>query len=140
VVAADVPVELTLPSGSTLSGTTDLTGHAVFAIPDAEPDTGTVITRVADQTLSAAFFKTTESCVRQRDEIFARVIVAPAEQRLQLLRAMPTECGDAHSRAWSLAATAALEAVGLRCESIKSLVGEVQNHRSRSVQRCRLRT
>jgi hypothetical protein len=125
-VDANVAVELTLPSGSVLSGTTDVAGHAVFAISETEPDDGTVTARVTDQARSTAFFKTTTACEREREEIYSHAIAEPTvEQRVQSLHAVPAACGDAREHAWSLTATAALEAVALRCESIAGLAREV---------------
>jgi hypothetical protein len=126
-VAANVPVELTLPSGAVLQGATGPDGRASFVIPAAEPDDGTAITRVADQTRSTAFYRTTSGCARARDRLFARVRVAAAvEERARLLRALPAACGDPRARAWSLTATAALDAVAGRCDSILGLAGQVR--------------
>ena len=98
-VVATAPVELTLPSGAVLTGMTGSDGRVSFAIPEGEPDYGTAITRVADQMQSAPFFKTTETCERARNEIFARAMGATAvAQRWQLLRALPTACGDPRAR------------------------------------------
>jgi hypothetical protein len=127
-VAANVPVELVLPSGTALTGMTGVDGRASFAIPEAEPDDGTMVTRVAEETRPGAFFKTTEACERARDEMFSRIVkTAAVEQRSPLLRSLPTACGDARARAWSLTAKAALDAVALRCESTKSVVNQVRS-------------
>jgi hypothetical protein len=115
---AKLAVELALPSGAALSGTTDADGRVRFVIADSEPDAGTAIARIGDATMPLAYFRTTAACTRARKDGFARARSATdADARQQLLRALPTECGDPRAKAWSLVRAAVGDALALRCDS-----------------------
>jgi len=114
--AANVHVELTLPSGAALAGATGADGRAHFALAANEPRGGTLITRVADQTRSTMRFDTAEACVRARNAIFARIVAtSDLAQRTLLVQSLPMACGDSRDAAWALTAVASLAAIDSRC-------------------------
>jgi hypothetical protein len=115
----DAAVVVTFASGVVQTATTGADGLAAIAIPADEPE-GVALVKVADQRRSVPVFRTTPACSRARDAVFERALrTADAEPRAQVLRELPTACGDAADDAWALLANSALAASAGRCDDVR---------------------
>ena len=120
---AGAAVVVTFASGAVQTATTGADGLAAIAIPADEPEVGVAQVQLADQQRSVPVFRTTPACSRTRDAVFERALhTADAEPRVQLLRELPTSCGDAADHAWELLANGALAASAARCDEVRDAV------------------